>query len=40
VLLATDEVARGIALLRSMSTGEQTEVSIEQLIADPEELLG
>jgi histidyl-tRNA synthetase len=40
VLLATDEVARGIALLRSMSTGQQTEVSIEQLIAEPEKLLG
>jgi histidyl-tRNA synthetase len=40
VLLATDEVARGIALLRSMSTGEQTEVGIEQLIAEPEKLLG
>jgi histidyl-tRNA synthetase len=40
VLLATDEVARGIALLRSMSTGEQTEVSIEELIAEPGKLLG
>jgi histidyl-tRNA synthetase len=40
VLLATDEVARGVALLRSMSTGEQTEVSIEQLIAEPGKLLG
>jgi histidyl-tRNA synthetase len=40
VLLATDEVARGVAVVRSMSTGEQTEVGIEEMIAEPARILG
>jgi histidyl-tRNA synthetase len=40
VLLGTDEVARGAAMVRSMVTGEQREVSLDALLNDPAAALG
>jgi histidyl-tRNA synthetase len=33
ILLGTDEVARGVAIVRSMSTGEQREVALDEITA-------
>ncbi|HSJ10348.1 MAG TPA: histidine--tRNA ligase [Longimicrobiales bacterium] len=39
ILLGPDEVARGSATVRTLGTGEQREVSLEALIADPAAIL-
>ena len=39
IILGPDEVARGAVMVRSMTDGEQAEVSLERLIAAPGEVL-
>jgi histidyl-tRNA synthetase len=40
ILLGPDEIARGVLTMRTMSSGQQREVSLDELLRDPAAVLG